>query len=83
MKLPSGINAVKSRATISKTSPMRKNFNLLQLGFVDLETMQIFSMFCVMVVVIVIGAAPIDDPVQLLQRGMQEMKRNYEDIKQQ
>ena len=45
--------------------------------------MQIFSMFCVIVVVIVIGAAPIDDPVQLLQRGMQEMKRNYEDMKQQ
>ena len=35
-----------------------------------------------MVVVVVVGAAPIHDPVQLLQREMKEMKRNYEDMKQ-
>ena len=33
--------------------------------------------------VVVVGAAPIDDTVQLLQREMKEMKRDYEDMKQQ
>ena len=35
-----------------------------------------------MVLVSVVGAEPIDDTVERLQQKMEEMERNYEDMKQ-
>ena len=45
---------------------------------VYLETMQNFPVLCLMVVVSIVGAAPIDDTVERLQRKMEEMERNYQ-----